>query len=166
MRLAPPGAKFSSPSLRTASCAYHRKNSAAYSTSLLASASALPFSSEINCASHSELLTIFSKHRESSSERVRVAVRAHSRAAAWAASTAHEASGRPAFATEARTSPVAGLMTSIRGRSAASCHRAPINESVGMLRPVESDRVYVCADCIGYRFLESIRLVAAKNGRR
>ena len=51
IQYAPLGARRYSPSMRTASSEYQRKNSAAYATSAIASATILPFSREISSAS-------------------------------------------------------------------------------------------------------------------
>src|ERR1019366_140981 len=66
---APDGACISTPSIRTASSAYQRKNSAAYVASAFASRSALPFSATISRASASASLVISSKVRRRHSAR-------------------------------------------------------------------------------------------------
>ena len=79
IRLAPDGAVITVPEARTASSAYHRKNSAAYAVSPRASGSALPFSSEIRWAISSARSVISSKALRRISARSRGAVAAHDR---------------------------------------------------------------------------------------
>ena len=77
IRFAPDGARISTPSIRTASSAYQRKNSAEYVASPRASRRDLPFSADISRASGSALAVISSNALRSTSARARGGVAAH-----------------------------------------------------------------------------------------
>ena len=139
IRLAPDGATDRCPSIRTASSAYQRKNSAAYRISPRASRSALPFSSTISRASCSDRSVISSKARRRHSPRCRGGVAAQPGSAAAAASTAASPSSGLASATSVIASSVAGLITaSVPARP--DDHWPPISSPVGASMPVMSAR--------------------------
>ncbi len=132
--LAPLGAVWISPRIRTASSAYQRKNSAEYTTSPRASGRALPFSALISTARSSARSIISWYVRDRISDRFRGAVAAHSAAASAAASTQASASSTVPLATEVSASPVAGSSTSKVAPSEAGRCFPPMINPVGTPR--------------------------------
>ncbi len=126
-RLTPAGSCIQRPWMRTASSAYHRKNSAPYFTSPLASAIVLPISRLISSAISPARSVSISKAVRRISPRSRGAVAAHSAWAPAAASRAATASAVEASATSVRTEPSAGSITSKRLSPSAARHPPPMN---------------------------------------
>ena len=106
----PFGAVAKRPSIRTASSANQRKNSAAYAISAFDSAIGLPISSVMTSASSSARAPIFSHARRRISPRSRGGWAAHSACTATHASSAAVASSGVASATSAKLSPVGGIL--------------------------------------------------------
>ena len=137
--LAPAGATARFPSIRTASSAYQRKNSAAYVSSARASRSDLPFSADISRAICSPRSVIRPNARRRHSARCRGGVAAHPGRAAYAALTASRASSSVASATSVSGASVAGSITSMRPPW-PWVHSPPISRPVGTSIPVREAR--------------------------
>ncbi len=142
---APEGACISTPSIRTASSAYQRKNSAAYAASARASRSALPFSAAISRARDSAWEVISSKVRRRHSARCRGGVAAQPGSAPEAAPTASSASSTVPSATSASASSVAGSMTGSVPPPRPPVHSPPISSRVGTSMPTSSVRLLLTA---------------------
>ena len=109
----PAGACSITPPRRTASSAYQRKNSAAYATSLRASASAFPFSRTMSRARASARSVMRSNARRKISLRDRGLISAQVSCAWCATPTAVIASATVPLAISVMTSSVAGSTTGI-----------------------------------------------------
>ena len=140
IRFAPDGARMKVPSMRTASSAYQRKNSAAYAASPRASRSDLPFSADISLAMDSARCVISSNALRRISPRCRGGVAAQPGSAACAAPTASSASSTLPSATSASGSSVAGSSTGNVPPPRPPPHSPPMSSPVGTSRPVSAVR--------------------------
>src|SRR6266508_1824280 len=136
----PLGAVAYPPSMRTASSANQRKNSAAYSTSPFASATGLPISRVISSARSSARSTRIWYARRRISPRSRGAYAAHAGCAETAASSASIPSAGVASATSHSTSPVAGSCTGSVLPPATDRHFPPMNRSLGTASTTAASR--------------------------
>ena len=143
----PLGAFEKRPSIRTASSANQRRNSAAYRISDLDSAIGLPISSVIRSDSSSWRSTIVSNARRRISPRSRGGVSAQLGPASTAASSASIASSGEASATSANVSPVAGSSTAKVPLGGIP----PLAPDVQLLRGFFNYPMFICCGDRGHR---------------